>query len=1421
MRYDSSIYTDLTDEELIQRVQDGDEAAFAQLASRHSSGIWQMVVSHSRQIRDAEEIFQDVWVAVWENIGGLREVGSFGAWLRKIAYTTCRRYYASKSHNRGEILQSAEKLAETIDRDVLARTREIELRAAVTEAVHHLPERVRTVAVLYYLELWTVNEIAEELGLAAGTVKTRLRQIRSLLREEFGVEEIKEETTMTREKAASKPGQDKLKIFGVGDAGGNVIKQMMASYRKEVEFYAVNTDLEALRTCEGATQIQIGVDTTQGFSADANPEIGRSAAEEDLETLDAALADARLVFVVAGMGGGTGTGAAPVIASLAREHEALTIGVVTLPFDFEGQDRAEQSAYGLHELQENTDAVIVVPNQRLLDTVDAELPTSEAFRRSNEIVGRAVKSVADIIVESGEVNVDFTDLESIMKGAGTVLIGVGQARGEDRARIAAEEAVSSPLLDGRKMGDAPGLIVNFSAPSDFMMNELDAGMTVIKDVAPDAMIIFGLVYRNDALESEDTVDVTVLATGIGGHSEPTALRSTRQDSTSPDGGTSMPSKTASEFVHLHNHSEYSMLDGACRVSDMVDWAVTHSVPAVALTDHGNMFGAWELYNKSTDAGVKPIIGCEVYVAPDGRKTRVQDPEGPYHLTLLAEDAMGYQNLLELVSLGYTEGFNRKPRIDMEILREHRDGIIALTGCIHGQVPQLLCTNRRDEAIQSFKELTEIMGQHNLYVEVQNHYIGEELVAYPVMVQLAREFNLPIVGTNDCHYLRKSDHGMHDVLLCIQTKKTVNDRERMRFDNHFYFKSVDEMQEALKDYPPEAIRNTLEIANRCNLQLDYRQDAMPKYEIPDGQTHDSYLRELCYQGLRKKYGELSEPIRERIDYELDIIKQTGHANYFLIVGDYVNHAHKQGYPLSARGSAASSLVLYALDVIGFNPMDHGCLFERFLNLERLSLPDIDIDFADRAREPVIEYLAKKYGADSVGKVVTFATLSAKSAIADVGRALEIPLERIKKLTELIPGIPGIKLDEVLERVPEFQTLAELPENRELIEMSKAVEGMKRHVSCHASGIVVTEGPLTNYAPLFKDRHDQVATQFDSKIVEDIGIVKFDTLGVRSLSEVHDCLQMIKANHGTEVKLEEIPFDDEETYSLIGDGLLAGLFQLETSPGMFPVATELRPNNFEEFSAIPALYRPGPLENGDMQRYIDRKNGIQPVIYGHPSFEGSLRSTYGVCIYQEQVMQIAHDIADFTFAEADVLRSAIGKRNQVLIKEQREKFVEGAMKKGFAKAEAETIFELLELSGNCAFNKSHSVAYALLSYRMAYLKTHYPHEFMASMMTGESGNSQKIARYREECEKLSEFLGVTIDLLPLDVNRSVKGYTVEGNGIRPGLIAAEGIANEVIDKILAARESGGVFASPEDFRTRVDGVGERGIESLVKSGAFEAV
>lgn len=881
---------------------------------------------------------------------------------------------------------------------------------------------------------------------------------------------------------------------------------------------------------------------------------------------------------------------------------------------------------------------------------------------------------------------------------------------------------------------------------------------------------------------------------------------------------------SSEFVHLHNHSEYSMLDGACRISDMIQWAVENSAPAVALTDHGNMFGALEFYTKAKEAGVNPIVGCEVYVAPGSREKRGKDQGSPYHLTLLVENATGYQNLIELVSIGYTEGFYSKPRIDMDILREKREGIIALTGCIQGQVPQLLCSDKREEGIENFKKLIDIMGPRNLYVEVQNHYIDKELQAYPIMVELAKEFELPLVGTNDCHYLRKSDHHMHDVLLCIQTKKTVNDQDRMQFDNHFYFKDVDEMREVLKDFPPEAISNTLEIANRCNLELDYGESVMPKYEVPEGHTNESYLKELCYQGLQEKLGgELSTEVQQRLEHELDIINKTGYPGYFLIVWDYVKYANKQGYPLSARGSAAGSLVLYALDVITFNPMDYGCIFERFLNLERISPPDIDIDFVDHARASVIEYIVNKYGHASVGKVASYSTMGAKGSIKDVGRALDIPLENVNKLTQLIPSTPGITFDEVFEEVPEFQALAEQPENKELMDLSLAVEGMKRHVSCHPSAIVISNGPLTDFAPLFKDKHDQVATQYEGKTVENVGMVKFDFLGLRTLTEIYDCLQMIKKNHGKIIKLEGIPFNDEKTFSTISKGLLAGLFQLEKSPGMYRVVTQLKADNFEDFCAIPALYRPGPLESGMAQQFIDRKNGLEEVEYKHPLLENALQNTYGVCVYQEQVMQIVRDLAGFSLGEADVLRSAMGKKNPELLQAQREKFVAGALKNDISQKEAEEIYDLLEPFSGYAFNKSHSVVYAMLAFRMAYLKTHYPREFMAAIMTGESGDSDKITRYRAECAKLADFLEIEINLLLPDVNTSNKDFTVSGNDICFGLVAVKGVGEGAIDAIVEARNESGTFSSLQDLCERVDTkvVNKRALEGLILCGAFDSL
>ena len=877
-----------------------------------------------------------------------------------------------------------------------------------------------------------------------------------------------------------------------------------------------------------------------------------------------------------------------------------------------------------------------------------------------------------------------------------------------------------------------------------------------------------------------------------------------------------------EFVHLHNHSEYSLLDGACRIDDLVDWAVKNNTPALALTDHGNMFGAWNFYTKARKQGVNPILGCEVYVATGSRKTRGKEQGKPYHLTLLAEDASGYQNLLKLVSIGYLEGFYSRPRIDMEVLREHREGIIGLTGCIAGFVPQAISTSK-DQAESNFLQLMDVLGKENLYAEVQNHYIEEELEAYPIIYELAKTHNIPIVGTNDCHYLDKADHYMHDVLLCIQMKKSIYDQDRMRFDNHFYFKSYDEMKEALSVYPEEAFTNTMEIAKRCNVELDYGDNLLPEYEVPDGYDNDSYLKKLCYDGLKKKYGELSTEIKGRLEYELDIIKKTGYAGYFLVVWDYVRFANASGYPLSARGSGGSSLVLFALDVITFNPMDYGCYFERFLNLERVSPPDIDIDFSDRAREHVIQYLVEKYGADSVGKVATFSTLSAKAAIIDVGKALEAPSDNIRALTKLIPESANkVELKDVLDQVSDFRKLAEQPENKEIIDLALKVEGMKRHVSCHASAIVVSNGPLTNYVPLFKDRNDQIATQFEGKAIEEIGIVKFDSLGVRSLTKVYDCLELIKQNRNIEVKLDSIPFDDKETYELINHGLIEGLFQLETSPGMKNVVSQLKPTNFEEFSAIPALYRPGPLKSGMMQQFINRKNGLEPIEYLHPLLEDTLKNTFGVCVYQEQVMQLARDLAGFTMGEADVLRSAMGKKNRELLLEQKDKFIKGAKEKGISEDESRSIFELLEPFGTYAFNKSHTVAYSILSYRMAYLKRHYPHEFMAAIMSNEASSADKIVRYRNECELISNFLSMDIKILPPNINDSGQDFTVKDNSIRFGLSIIKNVGDTALEEIINQRKDG-EFKSFQDFCERVNSkqVTKKTIESLITSGAFDSL
>lgn len=1423
MYHNYSTPNEFTDEELVRLVQARNETAFAELVSRYSPRIWNMIVQNSRQRRDAEEILMDIWMAVWNNILGLRKPESFGGWLRRIAYTACNRYYASDTQRNREVLQNYEDLAAQIDRDAVQRFQEARLREDAREAVYHLPEKVRSVGILYYLDLWSIKEIAQELNFAIGTVKTKLSEIRRLLRKEFKVESIQGET-MSSNQEMTKNLHTKLKIIGIGGAGCNVVNQLMESEFKNTVFYAVDTDQDTLISCDGATQVQIGINTTQGRGTNSNLELGRKAAAENIDEFRSIVSDAKLAILIAGMGGGTGTSVTSIIASIARELDVLTVCFVTRPFETEGEFRAAHAEYGLRELQSRSqpraDAIIVVPNQRHIGSMDTDLLMQEANEKRDEAVIQGVKLIMDRVTYDGEISVNVDDIEEMLRDQGTVLMGIGKAKGENSPKIAAQNALSSPLLDGTKIEQATGMILNISTHPKCNMRSTQEAVDVMID-SVNGSVIFGM-NKEDSFKEEDEILITFLATGLQKEQDTSISPMDYDTKTKQDILAS--NNTSGEFVHLHNHSEYSLLDGACRIPDMVQWAIENSSPAIALTDHGNMFGAWEFYKTAKAEGVNPIIGCEVYVENENSKTNENGTSNTSHLTLLAEDAAGYHNLLELTSLGYTQGFHSKPRINMEMLREYHSGIIALTGCINGIVPQFICSNQREEAVRNLLTLIDIMGEDNLYVEIQNHFTDQELVAYPVMVEFANEYNLPIVGTNDCHYLRKSDHRMHDILLCIQTKKTVNDPDRVRFNNHFYFKNVEEMREALKEYPPEAIINTMEIANRCNLKLDYSEKVIPQFKVPEGYTQDTYLKELCYEGLRKKYGgHLSEPILKQLEYELDVINKTGYADYFLIVADYVNYAIEQRYLLTARGSAASSLVLYGLGVINFNPMDHGCMFERFINLDRMNPPDIDIDFADYARDDVIDYIVRKYGHESVGKVATFATLGAKGAIKDVGRVLEIPVERIGKLTDRIPNFRGIKLDDVLKRNTEFQILAELPENRELIEISRAVEGLKRHVSTHASAIAISNGPLTDYVPLFKDRKGQIATQFESKTVEDVGIVKFDTLSISSLSETADCINMVWENHNIKIGLEDIPLADELTYSLISQGLIAGLFQFDNSPGMYKVVTELKPENFEEFSAIIALYRPAPIKKGDLQLFIDRKNGVQPIEYMHSSLENVLKNTYGICLYQEQIMQMAGDVAGFTPGEAEILRFAFGKRDEFLTEEQLPKFLEGAMKNGISEDEAELVFQYLKSMGQYAFTKSHTIAYSLLAYRMAYLKTQYPHEFMAAVMTGRASDTNAINHYRDECSKLSNFLELEINSLPLDINTCEKNFTIENHDIRFGLLAVEKISDEAIDSILTARNRDGLFSSLTDFRNRVDSnaVNEVVIENLVSSGAFDSL
>ncbi len=872
------------------------------------------------------------------------------------------------------------------------------------------------------------------------------------------------------------------------------------------------------------------------------------------------------------------------------------------------------------------------------------------------------------------------------------------------------------------------------------------------------------------------------------------------------------------FVHLHVHSEYSLLDGAIKIRDLVKKAHEYKMPAIALTDHGNMFGAIEFYQQAYSAGIKPIIGAEVYIAPKDRhdKTQIRGlTESAYHGTLLVKDMTGYRNLIALVTLGYLEGFYYKPRVDKELLTKYHEGLIFLSGCVRGEIPVLCKKQRYDEAKKKILDFQKIFGHENFYLELSDYNLEEQKQINEYLIQASKELGIPLVATNDVHYLYQGDSQSHDALLCVQTNKSIEDKDRLKFSSdQFYFKTPQEMT-ALFAHIPEAIANTIEIAKHCNLELEFGCLHLPHYEVEKGYELESYLRKLCYEGLEHRYHTISSEIKNRLEDELKIIIQMKYTEYFLIIWDLVQYAKGKHIPVGpGRGSAAGSIVAYALGITDIDPLKYNLLFERFLNPERVSMPDIDLDFCYERREEIIEYVANKYGKERVSQIITFGTMMAKAAIRDVGRVLNIPYAEVDRMAKLIPNELNITLAAVLERVPEFKNLAETPKGSKLINIALRLEGLIRHASTHAAGIVISREPLINIVPLYKDpKTEGITTQYDMSSIEKIGLLKMDFLGLKTLTLIEDVLENIERTKNIKIKIEDIPLNDKKSYRLLASGETIGTFQLESS-GMRDLCRRLKPDVFEDLIALVALYRPGPLGSGMVDEFIKNKQGGK-IQHLHPLLKPILEETYGVIVYQEQVMQIASILSKFTLGQADELRRAMSKKIPEKMEKMRELFIVGAHKNGVDKEVANNIFELMAKFAEYGFNKSHSAAYALISYRTVYLKTHFPLEFMAGLLTNELGNTDKISFYIAECKKMG------IQIRPPDVNESYVDFTVVGETIRFGLKGIKNVGSGAIASIINTRQSKGKFTSLYDFCERVDLrlVNKRVMESLIKCGAFD--
>ncbi len=887
------------------------------------------------------------------------------------------------------------------------------------------------------------------------------------------------------------------------------------------------------------------------------------------------------------------------------------------------------------------------------------------------------------------------------------------------------------------------------------------------------------------------------------------------------------------FVHLHSHSEYSLLDGAARLTDekgkpgeLLKLVSQMKMPALAMTDHGNLYGAIEFYQAAKAVKVKPIIGCEMYLAPKSRHERTSErgqEDAFYHFTVLARNNEGYQNLIQLCSIGFLEGYYYKPRVDKEVLSTYGKGLIVLSGCLKGELAQALLAGKDKAAEKLVGEYQDLFGKENYYLELMDHGIADQKRQNEKLLELSKKTGVPLVATNDCHYLNKEDASAHDALLCIGTGSTLAEPNRLRFEQEeFYYKSPEEMY-ALFKHCPEAVRRTLEIAERCNVDIKLTQMLLPHYEVPEGVSADAYLEKLCLEGMQRRYGAEQAQYMERLRYELSVIRKMGFSTYFLIVWDFVLWAKNNSIPVGpGRGSGAGAIVSYVLGITDIGPMKYGLLFERFFNPDRRSMPDLDIDFSDEGRDRVIQYVRNKYGEKSVAQIITFGSMLARLVVRDVGRVMGFPLAEVDRIAKLIPRELGTTIEMARQNVPELQAeCTRNPEVEKLLKTAQRLEGLKRHTGVHAAGIVIAKGDLTQYVPLAKGAKDVVTTQFNDEALLKMGLLKMDFLGLRTLTVIHHASRLVRDRIKPEFDIKGIPLDDPATFKLLQDGKGIGIFQLESS-GMRDLLRKLHPSIFEEIIALIALYRPGPMGAGMLEEFVKRKHHASAVKYDHPLLEPLLKETYGVILYQEQVMRISRDFAGFTPGQADVLRKAMGKKIPEEIEKLRGQFMEGAKAKGIKEKTAHHVFEQIIKFGGYGFNKSHSTAYGLVSYQTAYLKANYPLEFMTALLTSEIGHS---AIGKEEDSKLVVFISeaeaMGMKVLPPDVQKSFSEFTIEENTIRFGLLAVKNVGSGAVESIVQTRKTTGPFQSAEDFCRRIDLrlANRKVLESLVKSGAFD--